>query len=465
GHGSNHKISDEGVYSAIKCIDRSRLSKLGVENLICEIQLLKKLNHPNIVKMEDFLWDQKNIYIVMEYCGGGDLSKLIQRQKRLSEQVCRRYLHQLAKALKYLRENDICHLDLKPGNILLSSSLKTLKLADFGFAQHLSEEDKETALKGSPLYMAPEILLGRSYDARVDLWSVGVILYECLFGKAPFSSSTLDEILRKIRDPRAKIVIPDDKNVSPECTDLLKGLLRRDPDDRLDFQAFFGHPFVDVTSDPLEKGRALLTDAVEADADGRYPEALQAYSKGLPCLLSALHCEEDPLKASHLREKIAAYISRAETLKAKLSSINNSCCQDVKLSWSTPGLKSGLELGLTGEAYDMGGEMGIALETYTRALGILLPLLPAEPQSPRRDLLSSQASKTGNFHVGVEFRELEFDLETLGKILVDLEFHAQVHGPRVLDRVGAQSPLNEQDRRVRSSWGSPWNSLSSRVKC
>ena len=91
-------------------------------------------------------------------------------------------------------------MDLKPSNILLSSPRKpVLKLADFGFAQHFSDDETATKIKGSPLYMAPEMLLRRKYDAKVDIWSVGIILYEALFGKAPYKSETIEEVRLRLR--------------------------------------------------------------------------------------------------------------------------------------------------------------------------------------------------------------------------------------------------------------------------
>ena len=98
--------------------------------------------------------------------------------------------------VRYLRSQRVAHMDLKPSNILLSSPRRpVLKLADFGFAQHFSDEETATKVKGSPLYMAPEMLLRRKYDAKVDIWSVGIILYEALFGKAPYKSDTIEEVL------------------------------------------------------------------------------------------------------------------------------------------------------------------------------------------------------------------------------------------------------------------------------
>lgn len=179
----------------------------------------------------------------MEYCDGGDLSSFIKKRHKLPEQICRKFLQQLAFALRYLRNNNVSHMDLKPQNLLLMKkpqltlkvggsfyisdfffffnlfkflySLKILDdiyftisfILDFGFAQYLSNSEQKFAIRGSPLYMAPEILFKRKYDARVDLWSVGVIMYECLFGKAPYSSGSFQELIEKIKDCRSIEVI------------------------------------------------------------------------------------------------------------------------------------------------------------------------------------------------------------------------------------------------------------------
>lgn len=157
----------------------------------------------------------------MEYCDGGDLSNFIKKRNKLPELVCRKFLQQLALALQYLHSHNICHMDLKPQNLLLiRKPTLTLKVGgtlmnfkysknynntrfcftiDFGFAQYLLPSENKFSIRGSPLYMAPEILLKHKYDARVDLWSVGVIMYECLFGKAPYSSTSFQELADKIK--------------------------------------------------------------------------------------------------------------------------------------------------------------------------------------------------------------------------------------------------------------------------
>ena len=118
-----------------------------------------------------------------------------------------------------------------------------LKLADFGFAQYFTSDETKSALRGSPLYMAPEMVLDRRYDAKVDIWSVGVILYECLFGRAPYKSETLEELLKKIKSEQP-ILIPRGSKLSEDCYDFLTKCLERDPAKRIDYEDFFNHPFL-----------------------------------------------------------------------------------------------------------------------------------------------------------------------------------------------------------------------------
>ena len=262
---------------AVKCVLQSSLSKSSLDNLESEIKILKKLRHEHIVQMLDFVWDDKYIYIIMEYCSGGDLSSFVKSRQRLPESVCQRFLQQLASALQYMREQNVSHLDLKPSNILLKSrKLEVLKIGDFGLAQHMPEEDTNSTIKGSPLYMAPEIVLRRQYDAKVDLWSVGVILYECLFGKAPYSSKTMDELIEKIKKDKP-IEIPYGTNITSECRDLLVKCLERDVSKRIDFESFFSHPFVDLEHKPgpetMHKATELLKMAVNFDECKEYEPA------------------------------------------------------------------------------------------------------------------------------------------------------------------------------------------------
>ncbi|XP_050696689.1 serine/threonine-protein kinase ULK3-like isoform X2 [Eriocheir sinensis] len=366
---------------AVKCVLQSSLSRSALNNLESEIKILKKLKHEHIVQMLDFVWDDKYIYIIMEYCSGGDLSTFVKSKQRLSENVCQRFLQQLAAALQYMREQNVSHLDLKPSNILLKSrKSQVLKIGDFGLAQHMPEEDTNSTVKGSPLYMAPEIVLKRQYDAKVDLWSVGVILYECLFGKAPYSSKTMDELIEKIKSDKP-IEVPYGTNISPECRDLLLRCLERDVSKRIDFEAFFSHPFVDLEHKPgpdsMNKATELLTAAVNFDECREYEQAFKNYCQALQYLTPLLHSESDASKRVVLRRKITEYLGRTEELKKVVSSdsdvvknlripsIPNLPKQEslkfseykgnreelLRLTTTTPQIQTAIEIGASGELY------------------------------------------------------------------------------------------------------------------
>ncbi|XP_037357996.1 serine/threonine-protein kinase ULK3 isoform X2 [Talpa occidentalis] len=293
---------------AIKCVAKKSLNKASVENLLTEIEILKGIRHPHIVHLKDFQWDSDNIYLIMEFCAGGDLSRFIHTRRILPEKVARIFMQQLASALQFLHERNISHLDLKPQNILLSSLEKPhLKLADFGFAQHMSPWDEKHVLRGSPLYMAPEMVCRRQYDARVDLWSVGVILYEALFGQPPFASRSFSELEEKIRSSRA-VELPLQPLLSRDCRDLLKRLLERDPGRRISFQDFFAHPWVDLehmpSGDSLAQATALVVQAVKKDQEGDAAAALSLYCKALDFFVPALHYEVDAQRKEAIKAKV-----------------------------------------------------------------------------------------------------------------------------------------------------------------
>ncbi|XP_055606037.1 serine/threonine-protein kinase ULK3 [Uranotaenia lowii] len=421
---------------AIKCVEKSSLSKTAVDNIVTEISLLKKLKHEHIVEMRDFLWDDRFIYIVMEYCNGGSLHAYIRQKQKLPETVCRVFLRQLALALRYMREREVCHFDLKPQNLLLmriSGHGMVLKVADFGFAQHLELGQENCNIKGSPLYMAPEILLKQRYDARADLWSIGIILYECLFGRAPYSSASLGELLEKFKN-RQRIEIPKHgiNSISIECEDLLSRLLKRDPDDRIAFDDFFSHSFLDLEHSPsednLSKAVALISEAIELDKKLDYDGAYKKYCKGLQYFVPMIQSETDPAKKRVLRERVQTYLNRAEEIKHSFQSDQlegaeqsqqPSCSSQKKVTVtrtasqierikrafepselykklyaqasSSPDLKNALEIGRQAELYARENKLDIALDSYKTVLGLLMPLLHAEPKnSGRRELLHRQ---------------------------------------------------------------------------
>ncbi|XP_060611519.2 serine/threonine-protein kinase ULK3 [Anolis sagrei] len=417
---------------AIKCVNKKSLNKASVENLLTEIEILKTIRHPHIVELKDFQWDKEYIYLIMEFCAGGDLSRFIHSRRILPEKVARLFLQQLACALKFLHDKNISHLDLKPQNILLSSLDKPhLKLADFGFAQHMSPRDEKHVLRGSPLYMAPEMVCSRQYDARVDLWSVGVILYEALFGRPPFASKSFAELEEKIRSNQP-IEVPSRPRLSPECRDLLQWLLKRDPQQRLSFQAFFTHPFVDMEHMPsgesLGKATSLVTEAVKKDQAGDAAAALSLYSKALEYFVPALYYETDVRRKEAIRSKVSQYISRAEQLKVLVASNNKALLQqgcparDVlkEMSKDKPRLYAALEVASAAVAKEEEGkDDGETLDLYQQSLGELLLMLAAEPTGRRRELLHAEIQtlmgRAEYLKEQIKMKESQWEAETIGK--------------------------------------------------
>ncbi|XP_024965466.1 serine/threonine-protein kinase ATG1c-like isoform X2 [Cynara cardunculus var. scolymus] len=254
---ARHKI--HGTEVAIKEILTGKLNKKLEESLMSEIDILRNVNHPNIIRLHEMIKEPGKIHLVLEYCKGGDLSMFIQRrQGRIPKSTAVHFMQQLAAGLKVLRENQIIHRDLKPQNLLLSTNddNSTLKIADFGFARSLQPRGLAETLCGSPLYMAPEIMQLHKYDAKADLWSVGAILFQLVTGRTPFTGNNQIQLLQNIMKSTELQFPPDVKDLSYECIDLCRKLLRQNPVERLTFEEFFTHPYLTQTQpDELSRDR------------------------------------------------------------------------------------------------------------------------------------------------------------------------------------------------------------------
>ncbi|XP_056443486.1 serine/threonine-protein kinase ULK1 [Gadus chalcogrammus] len=239
---------------AVKCINKKNLSK-SQTLLGKEIKILKELKHENIVALLDFQETASSVYLVMEYCNGGDLADYLHSKGTLSEDTIRVFLQQIAGAMQVLHGKGIIHRDLKPQNILLSyppgrkshSNNTCIKIADFGFARYLQTNMMAATLCGSPMYMAPEVIMSQHYDAKADLWSIGTIVFQCLTGKAPFQASSPQD-LRLFYEKNKNLIPSIPRETSSHLRVLLLALLQRNHKDRMDFDEFFTHPFLESSS-------------------------------------------------------------------------------------------------------------------------------------------------------------------------------------------------------------------------
>ncbi|XP_059952983.1 serine/threonine-protein kinase ULK3 isoform X2 [Mesoplodon densirostris] len=426
---------------AIKCVAKKSLNKASVENLLTEIEILKRIRHRHIVQLKDFQWDSDNIYLIMEFCAGGDLSRFIHTRRILPEKVARVFMQQLASALQFLHERNISHLDLKPQNILLSSLEKPhLKLAGtlalHSTCPHGMRSMCSVAL---PCTWLPRWCVSGS---TTPVWTSGpwgsscmpplcLPSTEALFGQPPFASRSFSELEEKIRSNRV-IELPLRPALSQDCRDLLQRLLERDPSRRISFQDFFAHPWVDLEHMPsgesLARATALVVQAVKKDQEGDAAAALSLYCKALDFFVPALHYEVDTQQKEAIKAKVGQYMSRAEELKAIVSSSNRALlrqgtpARDLlrEMARDKPCLLAALEVASAAMAKEdeAGGEQD-ALALYQHSLEELLLLLAAEPPGRRRELLHTEVqnlmARAEYLKEQVKMRESHWEAETLDK--------------------------------------------------
>ncbi|KAI1299877.1 kinase-like protein [Xylaria venustula] len=233
---------EHGFICALKVLYKKELQHHGVEVQVRrEVEIQSNLRHPNILKLYGHFHDSKRIFLILEFAGQGELYKHLRKAQRFPEWKAAQYISQMAYALRYLHRKHVIHRDIKPENILVGIHGE-IKISDFGWSVH-APSNRRTTQCGTLDYLPPEMVRPRSsdisYDEKVDIWSLGVLMYEFLVGEAPFEDTPA---LTTRRIGKGDMKIP--AYVSVEARDLIKKLLVVDPIRRLPLEEVQQHPWI-----------------------------------------------------------------------------------------------------------------------------------------------------------------------------------------------------------------------------
>jgi len=255
---------------AVKVINKKDLGKDYEKNLKMEVDILKKVNHPNIIALKELFDTPDKLYLIMELVTGGELFDKIVEKGSYTENEASQLVRKIVSAVDYLHNLGIVHRDLKPENLLLKSAHDDLEIAiaDFGLSKIVGQQMMMQTACGTPSYVAPEVLNASGYGKEVDMWSIGVITYILLCGFPPFYGDTVPEIFEQIME--ANFDYPEEYwgTVTKEAKDFINKLLVVDSDKRLSAGDALRHPWL---SGGIQHGtgKALNTQKLKEMANER----------------------------------------------------------------------------------------------------------------------------------------------------------------------------------------------------
>lgn len=244
-----HKKTKEKV--AIKIIKKESMNATDIELVKGEIDIMKLCRHPNIVRLYDHFENADYIFIIMELLSGGDLEEYLNKiHFKVTEKRAAHIMYQLGSGIKYLHEFGIVHRDLKPENIMLAktSDLPTVKIMDFGLSKIMGPQEKVADGFGTLSFVAPEVLVRQPYNKKIDIWSLGVILYYILSNSLPFDDENDNEEVIAKMTVFNPVEFPEERwgKRSPEVIDIITQCLVKNPEERIKIDDFLNHPWMDV---------------------------------------------------------------------------------------------------------------------------------------------------------------------------------------------------------------------------
>ena len=224
---------------ALKVLYKKQIQQSKVEHqLRREIEIQSHLRHPNILRLYGYFYDQTRVYLVLEYAAGGELFKILNEEGHFDEKTSADYILKICNAISYCHSKNVIHRDIKPENILIGANGE-LKIGDFGWSVH-TPNMRRTTLCGTLDYLSPEMIEGHEHDEAVDIWGIGVLLYEFLVGSPPFEAPNQKDTCERIKE--VDLHFPD--SVSPLARDLIERFLQHDPTHRMPLSEVRLHPWI-----------------------------------------------------------------------------------------------------------------------------------------------------------------------------------------------------------------------------
>lgn len=305
GYGQVKEVVEKktGCKRASKTIQVKYLKKSEVDNIVREIETLKKLDHPGVLKIFQVYRESDYFHIITDLCTGGELYDKIIKKQKLSENMAASYMFDIVSTVKYLHESGVMHRDLKPDNILFedTSAKSRLKIIDFGASKSFKKGKTYEEVVGTPYYIAPEVLKGE-YTEKCDIWSIGVILYTMLSGSPPFTGSSNSEIYEKILEEPLSFNSPEWSSVSTSAKSLLKKVLVKDPKKRISISEFFFNPWLQTRSTNQVPDRKLSLESIENLSKFRQVNKLQACT-----FVYLAHCYTTVNELKHVRKLFESF--------------------------------------------------------------------------------------------------------------------------------------------------------------
>ena len=354
--GEVWKVTHENskkVYCIKMMTKRDIFEQKLINQINKEIGIMYNINHPYSVKLYNHFEDNEKLYLIMELASNGNLYNFIQNnknQKIKTKEMLKKIIIQVIEIIKYLHSLDIIYRDIKPENILLDKDYN-VKLCDYGWASYLSKGQFCSAYCGTPEYVSPEVIKKYPYNEKVDIWGIGVLIFELVFGYPPFTSNFNEDRFNNIKE--GKINWPKDLN-DMELKDLIEKILKVNPKDRISLDEIEKHQWLfdtykkmkeeKKTNDTFENKEKSQTEIYKSNIMHNGISKLFNSSKILPKLNSYVALENDgtfdakellniyKMENNQLRLKILKVEEDNKILQKKCCDYNDVCYLNQKLN-------------------------------------------------------------------------------------------------------------------------------------